>query len=196
MDKHNILIYIENNEFENDDVLFTFLMSYKDNEIKTRTNLFGHITSSAFIVDENKEEALLIYHNKYNKYNKWLSPGGHIEEGETCQQASFRETKEELGLENLNLCSNDIFDIDVHRIPEKIKNGIVEPEHWHFDIRYLYQTNKENNLIIDTKEVNEYKWYKIEDLKNKKDSSISRMANKVEDRYKGQYNTRKKTSYR
>ena len=50
MDKHNILIYIENNEFENDDVLFTFLMSYKDNEIKTRTNLFGHITSSAFIV--------------------------------------------------------------------------------------------------------------------------------------------------
>lgn len=193
MDKHNILIYIENNEFENDDVLFTFLMSYKDNEIKTRTNLFGHITSSAFIVDENKEEALLIYHNKYNK---WLSPGGHIEEGETCQQASFREIKEELGLENLNLCSNDIFDIDVHRIPEKIKDGIVEPEHWHFDIRYLYQTNKENNLIIDTKEVNEYKWYKIEDLKNKKDSSISRMASKVEDRYKGQYNTRKKTSYR
>lgn len=38
--------------------------------------------------------------------------------------------------------------------------------------------------------------YKIEDLKNEKDSSISRMANKVEDRYKEQYNTRKKTSYR
>lgn len=193
MDKNNILIYIENNKFENDDVLFTFLMSYKENEIKTRTNLFGHITASAFIINENKDEALLIYHNKYKK---WLSPGGHIEEGETCQQASFRETTEEVGLENLNLCSNEIFDIDVHRIPEKIKNGIVEPEHWHFDIRYLYQTNKENNLTIDTKEVNEYKWYKIEDLKNEKDSSISRMANKVEDRYKEQYNTRKKTSYR
>lgn len=58
------------------------------------------------------------------------------------------------------------------------------------------QTNKENNLTIDTKEVNEYKWYKIEDLKNEKDSSINRMANKVDDRYKEQYNTRKKTSYR
>lgn len=174
-------------------MLFTFLMSYKESEIKTRTNLFGHITSSAFIVDENKEQALLIYHNKYNK---WLSPGGHIEEGETCKQASFRETKEEIGLENLNICSNEIFDIDVHRIPEKIKNGIVEPEHWHFDIRYLYQTNKENKLTIDNQEVNEYKWYKIEDLKNEKDSSISRMASKVENINKEQYNIRKKTSYK
>lgn len=193
MDKNNILDYIEKNKFENDDVLFTFLMSYKENEIKTRTNLFGHITSSAFIVDENKEEALLIYHNKYNK---WLSPGGHVEEGETCQQASCRETKEEIELENINLCSNEIFDIDVHRIPEKIKNGIVEPEHWHFDIRYLYQTNKENKLTIDTQEVNEYKWYKIKDLKNENDSSISRMANKVESMNKEQYNIRKKFSYK
>lgn len=193
MDKNNILDYIEKNKFENDDVLFTFLMSYKDNEIKTRTTLFGHITSSAFIVNENRDEALLIYHNKYNK---WLSPGGHIEEGETCQQASFRETKEEIGLENINLCSNEIFDIDVHRIPEKIKNGIVEPEHWHFDIRYLYQTNKENKLTIDIQEVNEYKWYKIEDLKNEKDSSINRMASKVENINKEQYNIRKKPSYK
>lgn len=190
MDKSNILTYIKNNNFENADVLFTFLMSYKENEIKKRTNLFGHITSSAFIINENKDQALLIYHNKYNK---WLSPGGHIEEGETCKQASYRETKEEIGLEILELCSNDIFDIDVHRIPEKIKNGIVEPEHWHFDVRYLYQTSKENKLTIDKEEVNEYKWYNIKDLINEKDESINRMAKKIESINQRKYNLRKNT---
>lgn len=102
----------------------------------SRDTLSGHITGSAFIISEEKREALLILHKKYNK---WVVPGGHVDAGENALKASERESGEEVGLTDLNLLSAEIFDIDIHRIPSTTKNGKFEPEHWHFDVRYLYR---------------------------------------------------------
>lgn len=55
MEKDKILTYLNNNDIENKDVLISFLMSYSNKEIYSRTNLIGHITGSAFITNENKE---------------------------------------------------------------------------------------------------------------------------------------------
>lgn len=51
-------------------------------------------TAEVFIVFENK---VLI--RKHDKYNLWLSIGGHIELDEDPNQAAVREVKEEVGLE-------------------------------------------------------------------------------------------------
>ncbi len=51
-------------------------------------------TVCAVIVHRNK--ALLVLHAKLNK---WLFPGGHIDENETPDQAVIREIKEETGLD-------------------------------------------------------------------------------------------------
>ncbi|MDE2143958.1 MAG: NUDIX domain-containing protein, partial [Elusimicrobia bacterium] len=49
---------------------------------------------SAYAVREGK--VLLI---KHKKLGLWLAPGGHIDEGETPDEAALRELKEETGLE-------------------------------------------------------------------------------------------------
>jgi len=177
MEKDKILTYLENNDVENKNVLISFLRSHSDKEIYSRTNLIGHITGSAFIVNEDNDKAMLVLHKKYNK---WVAPGGHVEEGEDARHASFRETKEETGIEYLNPLSQEVFDIDIHRIPEREKNGIFEPEHWHFDVRYLYQTNEDGLVSIDKNEVNDYCWYDIKELKESNDVSTQRMASKLE----------------
>jgi len=177
MEKDKILTYLNKNDVENKDVLIAFLMSYSDKYIYSRTNLIGHITGSAFITNEDNEKAFLVLHKKYNK---WVAPGGHVEEAEDARHASFRETKEETGIEYLRPLSHEIFDIDIHRIPERQKNGIFEPEHWHFDVRYLYQTCEEGLVNIDKNEVNDYRWYDLKELTKSDDVSIKRMASKLE----------------
>lgn len=50
--------------------------------------------ASAYAVRDGK--VLLI---KHKKLGLWLAPGGHIDEGETPDQAALRELKEETGLD-------------------------------------------------------------------------------------------------
>lgn len=51
-------------------------------------------TASVYLIENQK--VLLIYHRKLEK---WLPPGGHLEENETPDEAARREVKEETGLE-------------------------------------------------------------------------------------------------
>lgn len=51
-------------------------------------------TVEVFIVYKNK-----VLLRKHEKYNIWLSVGGHIELDETPEQAAIREVKEEVGLD-------------------------------------------------------------------------------------------------
>lgn len=46
-------------------------------------------------------------------------------------------------------------DLDIHRIPENPAKG--EPEHWHFDFRYLYRT-EETEVSLQAEEVGDHAW--------------------------------------
>lgn len=176
LEKQKILNYLKNNDVVNSHILEGLLENTEN--CYSRENLYGHITGSAFIVNEDKDSALLILHKKYNQ---WVAPGGHVDPEENAKIASKREAMEEVGLTNLTLCQEDIFDIDIHRIKEAVKNGKVEPEHWHCDVRYLYKTPSNSIVDINLVETNGFKWEQLSVLANNPDISIQRQAQKAID---------------
>jgi len=98
----------------------------------------GHITGSAFVLDAAEKHLLMLHHGRLNR---WLQPGGHGEPGERDPFAvALREATEESGIAGLRAHPRAArpFDVDVHAIPAKVKNGVaVEPPHAHLDVRYV-----------------------------------------------------------
>ncbi len=115
----------------------------------------GHVTASSFIVDPAAGRLLLHHHRRLNR---WLQMGGHLEGDETTIDAALREGAEESGLGDLALLREDIVDLDVHLIPA----GKGEPEHRHFDVRYVAFTRQPQSIIIDPNESSDLCWVMLD----------------------------------
>lgn len=139
-----------------------------------RDNLPGHITASSWIVDKHRKFALLTHHAKLNR---WLQPGGHADGQEDVVAVAQREAYEETGLTSLQLMLPDIFDLDIHLIPARQDF----PEHYHFDIRFLFQANKEESIALSG-ESHDLAWISSDEIPRKTANNISilRMAQKVQ----------------
>ena len=123
----------------------------------SRTNLKGHITAGALVID--KDCNVLLNHHKI--LDKWLHFGGHSDGEANSLNVAKREVMEESGIVDVNDLGGKIFDVDVHLIPEnKSKN---EPAHNHYDIRFLFITNEKNFKISD--ESLDVKWVTMEEAK-------------------------------
>ena len=100
-----------------------------------------HFTATVYIIKEGK--VLLIHHRKFNK---WLPPGGHIDENETPTDAACREAEEETGLK-IELISQENIWIE-HSNAKSLKRPYMclleeipahggKPAHQHIDFIYL-----------------------------------------------------------
>jgi 8-oxo-dGTP pyrophosphatase MutT (NUDIX family) len=139
----------------------------------------GHVTASLFIVDP-KAGKLLLHHHR--RLDRWLQMGGHIESSESAPQAALREGREESGLPDLQLVSGEILDVDKHVIPA----GGDEPEHFHFDVRYLAQTRKPDAIAKDAAESKDLAWVDLDRaLELMKDESSRRAIEKIRARIVG-----------
>lgn len=114
----------------------------------------GHFTASCYIVDADGR--LLLHHHR--RLNRWLQMGGHVEAHESPDIAALREGREESGLGDLADVIGGIFDLDIHPIPA----AKGEPDHAHFDIRYLARTSSPDALTIDRAESNELAWVTLD----------------------------------
>lgn len=110
----------------------------------------GHVTASCYVIDP---EARLLLH-RHRRLGRWLQMGGHLEAGELPARAALREAEEESGLSSLALVIDDIFDIDVHPIPA----AKGEPDHRHFDVRYLARTATPERIALDPAESEDLAW--------------------------------------
>jgi 8-oxo-dGTP pyrophosphatase MutT (NUDIX family) len=178
MNKHekfseNLKGYFDKNDFPNKAELEQFIISGED--LYSRKNQWGHLTGSAWIVNQDMTRVLLILHGKYKT---WVAPGGHVDEGEIPFEAAVRETAEEVGVSKL-LAKTYIFDLDVHPIPYSAKKD--EPAHWHADLRFLMFGSNSMEINLDTNECDDVRWFEIADLLKSEDHNLRRMAQKTVD---------------
>jgi 8-oxo-dGTP pyrophosphatase MutT (NUDIX family) len=88
---------------------------------------------------------------------------------------ALREAIEESGLKTIEPISEDIFDVDVHDIPAR-KN---EPAHFHYDIRFLFEADDKEKLII-TNESNDLRWIPLDRMEEyTTEESVMRMVRKI-----------------
>lgn len=143
----------------------------------SRNCLDGHITCSGFVVNQDFSKAVLVHHNKLQR---WLQPFGHMDPNEYPGQAAAREVLEETGLTDIMIWPPGLIDIDIHKIPEnEIKR---EPEHLHYDLRYLFVANDES-LSPDLNEVSNAVWLTLDKILGDKSmpESIKRMARQAKE---------------
>lgn len=138
-----------------------------------RDHLPGHITGSAWIVNKEQTKALLVQHAKLKR---WLQPGGHADGERDALNVARREAEEETGLRKLKLLREDIFDLDIHLIPDRSDF----PQHWHYDVRFLFEVDEKDELLISDESTG-LKWFELHLLKEltENNDSIMRMVRKT-----------------
>ncbi len=132
----------------------------------------GHITGSAWIIDSDRSHALLTHHRKLDR---WLQLGGHSDGQANTLEVALREGREESGLAELRpLLDGAIFDVDVHLIPARKQ----EPEHYHYDVRFLFEADRQAALTISD-ESHDLAWMPLDEIEAQSDDeSILRMVRK------------------
>ncbi len=108
-------------------------------------------TVVAAIIYNNQDEILLTKSSKWGAY--WQIPGGHVELGETCEQALKREIREETGLEIDNIKFNDLQDC-------------VYPKEFERKVHFVFLDYSAHlaggKMAEKNREMEEYKWIKPE----------------------------------
>jgi len=149
-----------------------FLTLLESDDAFQRTHLPGHITGSSWIINSDTTKVLLVHHAKLNR---WLQPGGHADGDDNVMRVALREAEEETGVKNFSVLNKEIFDLDIHIIPDR-KDF---PQHLHYDIRYLIQANDADEVIV-SEESHDVKWISLDELEHyNNETSILRLKQKL-----------------
>lgn len=136
-----------------------------------RDHLPGHITGSAWVLNQDRSKVLLVHHAKLNR---WLQPGGHADGDEDVVHVALRELEEETGVKQVKPLLNGIFDLDIHPIP--LRKDF--PQHDHYDVRFAFIANDREPLLV-SEESHDVQWVAFNQLDKFTDNeSIRRMVNK------------------
>ncbi|MFH1192222.1 MAG: NUDIX domain-containing protein [bacterium] len=123
--------------------------------------MIRHFNVTTYIYNQKDKKFLFILHKKLNK---WVAPGGHIEDNENPEAAALREVKEETGLD-VELVGNRYPEESDLMCPYGIqKNVIAEGEHEHFDLIYLAFPVSSVAAILNKKEANNIKWFSLDEI--------------------------------
>ncbi len=130
----------------------------------------GHVTGSAWLVDDPGEHVLLTHHRKLDV---WLQLGGHSDGDSDTAAVAKREAAEESGLV-VELLSSEILDIDVHEIPARKS----DPTHLHFDVRFAIVSRSGRKYLV-SEESHDLAWVPVDAIQEfTTEESILRMARK------------------
>jgi 8-oxo-dGTP pyrophosphatase MutT (NUDIX family) len=161
----NILKQIENykpynSQEEKDKEVFLRYLKTFDNYL-SRENEYGHICSSAFVLNKERTKIVMIYHNIYKSWG-WM--GGHADGDSDLLHVAVKEAKEESGLMNVKPISDDILILDTIPVIGHTKKGKYVPAHVHLSVAYLLEADETEKLSIKEDENSGVRWVPIGDM--------------------------------
>lgn len=119
-----------------------------------------HFCASVFVIDPTTKKILLVHHKKFNK---WVQPGGHIEDNETPEETAVREVYEETGVK-IKLMGTRFPREDDFIRPLGIQCNRNLKGDMHIDIIYVAIPNNSSDLVLNDEESNDIGWFSREEL--------------------------------
>ena len=115
--------------------------------------------ASVFVVNPVDKKILLCHHQRFNR---WVQPGGHIEDNELPEETALRETYEETGVRVKLLGERFPREDDFIR-PLGVQRNRGKDGSLHIDITYVGIPLSQDNVIED-EEIDRCAWFSFEEL--------------------------------
>ena len=158
--KEQIEKYIPINDQEKKDKEFMLKVFEDFDDVLTRENEYVHFTSSAFVVNKNRDKVLMIYHNIYNS---WGWTGGHADGEEDLLSVAIREVEEETSVKNVKVLNNgEIVSIDTLPVAGHVKRGKYVASHTHLSVAYVFEADENDQIRIKEDENSNVAWQDID----------------------------------
>ena len=158
--KEQIEKYIPINDQEEKDKEFMLKVFEDFDDVLTRENEYVHFTSSAFVVNKNRDKVLMIYHNIYNS---WGWTGGHADGEEDLLSVAIREVEEETSIKNVKVLNNgEIVAIDTLPVAGHVKRGKYVSSHTHLSVAYVFEADENDQIRIKEDENSNVAWQDID----------------------------------
>ena len=119
-----------------------------------------HFCASTYVINPENKKVLLV---KHKDFNKWLQPGGHIEDNETPEEAAIREVYEETGIKTTLIGQHFPREDDLIR-PLGIQCNRKENGDRMIDILYVGTPNNPNDPLKLNDESADIGWFSRHDL--------------------------------
>ena len=150
-----IAAYVPRNEQEEKDKTFILGFLERNPNAFFRTHPVAHMTASAWVVHPGRDRVLMVYHRIYDS---WSWTGGHADGEENLAAVALREVKEETGVKNARLVSEDILSLEVLTVDGHEKNGAYVSSHLHLNVTYLVEADEHDALTVCEAENSGVRW--------------------------------------
>lgn len=134
-------------------IIFCGILVFMTNVESTGTNKPEAISSGGVVVrlNQGNVEVLLI---RDNRYDNWVLPKGHVEKGESLEQAALREIKEEAGVTKAQ----------VHSELGTFRRYVERAKEWKIIHYLLIIASPDQPLGTFESEYTEVRWFPIDEL--------------------------------
>ena len=158
--KQEIIAYQSTNKLEEIDKK-TIISLLNDPDILSRKQLLYHLTSSCWVINQEKTKVLMIYHNIFKSWS-WM--GGHCDGNANCFEVAKKELAEESGIKKYINAYPEIFSLEILPVFQHKKKNAWVPSHIHLNLTYLFIVDEQEPLIVNEEETAGVKWINIDKL--------------------------------
>lgn len=146
---------------ERDKALMLELMRIYGERLLSRECEAAHLTSSGFILNQDRNKCLFAYHRIYDA---WGWTGGHADGDWNLLRVAVKEAEEETGLRQVIPLLPEIASLDILPVHGHWKNGRYVSPHLHLCAAYLLIADESQPIRPKEDENTAVRWISLEQI--------------------------------